>query len=138
LTDDYVYEGSSRAGVARLPGAGDESPELRPPLDMLSLLDAKFWRAVTFEEALNQQATMFQPVGGMDRIPYAFARKLGKVVQYRSPVKEIRKTPNGVRILYTQGRMDKMLEADYCICALPISILKSIPNDFAPRIQQAI
>src|SRR5207253_5940108 len=55
-----------------------------------------------------------------------------------SPVKEIRKTANGVRIVYTQGRMNKMLEADYCICALPISILKSIPNDFAPRIQQAI
>ena len=38
------------------------------------------------------QATMFQPVGGMDQIPRAFARKLGKAIQYRSVVKEIRKS----------------------------------------------
>jgi monoamine oxidase len=31
-----------------------------------------------------------------------------------------------------------VIEGDYCICALPLSILKSIPNDFAPRIKQAI
>jgi|GEM_PF-3925656 len=36
---------------------------------------------------------MFQPVGGMDRIPYAFAKGLGDVVQYGAPVTEVRKTP---------------------------------------------
>jgi hypothetical protein len=30
-----------------------------------------------FEENFAQQATMFQPVGGMDRIAAAFAKKLG-------------------------------------------------------------
>jgi len=84
------------------------------------------------------QATMFQPIGGMDRIPYAFARKLGPVVQYRAPVKEIRKTTNGVRVLFTKDGADRMLEADYCICTLPINILKSIANDFSPRLKQAI
>ena len=74
----------------------------------------------------------------MDRIPYAFAKKLGSVVQYQAPVKEIRKTTNGVRIMYEQAGTTKSLEADYCICALPITILKSIANDFSPRIQQAI
>ena len=29
---------------------------------------------------------MMQPVGGMDKIPYAFAKSLGPVVQYNSPV----------------------------------------------------
>jgi len=132
------YKGSESAGVAHPPGAGPDAEQLRAPLDMHALLDADFWTGILFEEGLDYQATMLQPVGGMDRIPYAFARKLGKVVQYRSPVKEIRKTPNGVKIVYTQGHTAKMIEADYCICALPISILKSIPNDFAPRIQQAI
>jgi monoamine oxidase len=84
------------------------------------------------------QATMFQPVGGMDRIAYAFAGKLGPVVQYDAPVREIRKTANGVRIVYTQGGSRKLLEADYCICALPLAIVKSIPNDFSARIKQAI
>jgi monoamine oxidase len=84
------------------------------------------------------QATMFQPVGGMDRIPYAFAGKLGAVVQYGASVSEIRKTGSGVRIVYAQGGSRKMLEADYCICALPMTIVKSIPNDLSPRIAQAI
>jgi monoamine oxidase len=137
LKPDFTYRGSERAGVVRLPGAGPVTEELRRPVDMHALLDAGFWRGVMFEETLDMQATMFQPVGGMDRIPYAFARKLGPIVQYRAPVKEIRKTTNGVRVLFTTDGADRMLEADYCICTLPISILKSIPNDFSPRLKQA-
>jgi monoamine oxidase len=138
LNRDYAYLGSSRAGVSHLAGAGPVREQLRPPLEMHALLDANFWRGVMFEETLDMQATMFQPVGGMDRIPYAFAKKLGPVVQYESPIREIRKTASGVRIVYTQAGAAKSLEADYCICALPITILKSIPNDFSPRVKQAI
>jgi monoamine oxidase len=105
---------------------------------MHALLDAGFWRGALFEEGLTMQATMFQPVGGMDRIAYAFAGKLGPVVQYDAPVSEIRKTANGVRIVYTQAGSRKLLEADYCICALPLALVKSIPNDFSARIKQAI
>jgi len=79
-----------------------------------------------------------QPVGGMDRIPYAFAKALGPIVQYSSPVTEIRKTTNGVRIGYTQGGEAKQLEADYCVCALPFSMLKKTPNDFSPAYKHAI
>jgi monoamine oxidase len=138
LNRDYAFAGSSRAGVSQLSGAGPVREELRPPLPMHALLDAEFWRSMMFEEQLDMQATMFQPVGGMDRIPYAFARKLGSVVQYDCPVKEIRKTEKGVRITYAQAGATKTLEADYCICAMPITILKNIPNDFSPRIKQAI
>jgi len=138
LKDDYQYAGSERSGASQLAGAGPVTEEIRPPLAMKALLDADFWRGMMFEEALDMQATMFQPVGGMDRIPYAFAKRLGKVIHYQAPVKEIRKTANGVKILYTQAGSTKSLEADYCICALPVTILKSIPNDFAPRIRQAI
>jgi monoamine oxidase len=94
LRYDYVYAGSSRASVKRLPGAETEE-ELREPLPLHALLQASFWRGVAFEEGFDQQATMFQPIGGMDRIPYAFAKSLGKIVKYKSPVREIRKTPNG-------------------------------------------
>jgi len=135
---NYTYAGSSRAGMSRLPGAGDQTGETRPPLEMHALLDANFWRGMLFEEDFDYQATMFQPVGGMDRIPYAFAKKLGNIVHYNAPVSEIRKTPNGVRILYKQNGADKRIEADYCICAMPVSILKTIPNDFSPAVKHAI
>jgi monoamine oxidase len=139
LQPDYSYTGSERSGASRLAGAGNVTEVLRPPLAMHSLLDANFWQGLLYEEMFDMQATMFQPVGGMDRIPYAFAKKLGDVVQYGSPVKEIRKTANGVRIVYSDpSGAAKMIEADYCICALPITILKTIPNDFAPRVKQAI
>src|SRR5271165_6010665 len=138
LNRDYVYAGSPRAGVSQLDGAGPVREELRPPLPMHALLDAEFWRGMLFEEQLDMQATMFQPVGGMDRIPYAFARKLGSLVRYDCPVKEIRKNEKGVRIVYAQAGAAKTIEADYCICAMPITILKNIPNDFSPRIKQAI
>jgi monoamine oxidase len=140
LKPDYSFAGSERSGVAKYSGAGPETETLRPPLDMHSLLDANFWQGMMFEEMLDMQATMFQPVGGMDRIPYAFAKKLGDVVQYGSCVKEIRKTDQGVRISYTDtgSGAAKTIQADYCICALPLSILKTIPNDFSPRIKQAI
>ena len=140
LKADYSYTGSERSGAVRLPGAGPDTEVLRPPLDMHALLNADFWQGMLFEEMLDMQATMFQPVGGMDRIPYAFAAKLGDVVQYGAPVQEIRKTEQGVRVSYTDAKSGatNIIEADYCICALPITILKTIPNDFSPRVKQAI
>src|SRR5216117_523041 len=70
LKQDLAYQGSQRAGVSRLPGAGDVTETLRPPLEMHSLLDANFWGGVVFEESFDQQMPMFQAVGGMDHIPY--------------------------------------------------------------------
>jgi len=84
------------------------------------------------------QATMFQPVGGMDRIPYAFAKALGDTVQYGAEVSEIRKTAKGVRVGYTQGGAAKSLEADFCICGMPLVILKRVLNDFSAPYKKVI
>jgi len=133
-----AYTGSGRAGYAEVPGAGDQAGVLSQPVDLHTLLDAKFWAGILFEETFDMQATMFQPKGGMDRIPYAFASKLGAVVQYNSPVKEIRKTAKGVRVSYVQGGAEKTVEADYCFCALPLTILRTTPNDFSPPYRKVI
>jgi len=141
LDFDFAYRGSERAGVAQLPGAGDRLEQLREPLPMHALLDADFWSGMLFEEELDQQATMLQPVGGMDRIPYAFAQALGAIVKFNSPVKEIRKTAKGVRIVYADGASGgatREIEADYCICSLPIPILQQTPNDFSARVTAAM
>ena len=140
LGPGYAYKGSGRAGAKQLPGAGGVVEEDRDPLPMDVLLDASFWNGMLFEEGLDQQATMFQPVGGIDRIPYAFSKRLGAVMKYNTPVREIRKTPNGVRILYAEGGSGavRTIEAAYCICCLPLTILRTIPNDFSPRITAAL
>jgi monoamine oxidase len=64
-----------------LPGTGDLSGIRRDPVPLHTLLDIDMWAAVLFEEGFDFQATMFQPVGGMDRIPMAFAKKLGHAVR---------------------------------------------------------
>src|ERR1700685_3779801 len=118
-------------------GVQDEIPG--EPLCLSELLKSKFCKSMLFEEMLDMQATMFQPVGGMDRIPYAFARSLGEVIRYNSPVTEIRKTTNGVRVIYRKGESgpSDSIEASFCICTLPLTILKTIPSDFAPRVKSA-
>jgi monoamine oxidase len=132
------YRGSEHAGYIKTPGAGDETGVLSEPIDMHTLLDADFWDGILFEEQFDMQAAMFQPVGGMDRIPYAFAKALGDTVQYNSPVTEIRKTAKGVRIVYTQQGQPRSIEADFCLCGMPLMLLKKIPTDFSAPYKQII
>jgi monoamine oxidase len=91
-----------------------------------------------YEEVNDWQATMMQPVGGMDQIPYAFAKSLGNIIQYSSPVTQIRKTAKGVSVMYMQAGVEKKIDADFCICAMPFSILKKTPNDFSPAFKAVI
>ncbi len=138
LDDAGKYVGSDRAGYAREAGAGDDAGTLATPVDMHTLLDENFWQGMLFEENFDMQATMFQPVGGMDRIPYAFAKDLGNTVKYGAAVTEIRKTTKGVRVGYTIGGKPMSIDADYCICTLPLSILKKTPNDFSAPYKKVI
>jgi monoamine oxidase len=53
-------------------------------------------------------------------------------------VKEIRRTDNGVRVVYSSAdRKSHSLEADYCICTLPLPILRDLPGDFSNACRQA-
>ncbi|MGA8432228.1 MAG: FAD-dependent oxidoreductase [Candidatus Sulfotelmatobacter sp.] len=140
LGKDYRYNGSSRSGDRQEAGAGDQIEIPNSPLSFSDLLKSKFCQPMLFEEVLDMQATMFQPIGGMDRIPYAFAHSLGEIVRYNSPITEIRKTTDGVRVTYRKGESGPIesIEAAYCICTLPLPILKTLPNDFAPGVKSAI
>lgn len=140
LGPDKLYRGSSRAGYRRRPGAGDDAGELRDPLPLDVLLDADVWNGVHFEELIDQQATMFQPVGGMDMIPRAFAKALGSVVRFGCAVTEIRREGAGVRIGYRHAASGgaRTVVADYCIVTIPSPVLAKIPSDFDGTVRQAI
>ena len=138
LDKDGAYKGSDRAGYKTYPGAGGQASVNEEPMDMHVLLDANFWNGILYEEANDWQATMMQPVGGMDQIPYAFSKSLGEIVQYSSPVTQIRKTGKGVSVMYTQAGTEKKIDADYCICAMPFSILQKTPNDFSAPFKTVI
>ena len=131
------YGGTTRAGFMTPRGAGDDPSKLHATLPLHDLLLANFGKAEFYEDQIDWQATMFQPVGGMDRIPYAFAKSLEKEVQYDCPINEIRKTSAGVRVSYKSNGDAKECAADFCICTIPISVLQTLPNDFSPAMQAA-
>jgi monoamine oxidase len=79
---------------------------------------------------------MFQPVGGMDRIAHALYEEVRPAVRLNSPVTAIRRRGEGVRIVHGPG--DRALDADFCICTLPLNLLQRIPSDFSPAKQAAI
>jgi monoamine oxidase len=83
---------------------------------------------------------MFQPVGGMDRIPYALEAALGKNrVEYGAEVRSITNTAGGVDVVYVgAGRKERLLSADFCVCTIPPQVLKRIPNNFAPDVKEAL
>ncbi|MCL2429392.1 MAG: NAD(P)/FAD-dependent oxidoreductase [Alphaproteobacteria bacterium] len=140
LTPDLKFKGSTRSGYDRLPDAGDQAGQRRDPVDLRTLLDVGLWSAVLFEEGFDFQATMFQPVGGMDRITAAFAKKLGAVIRLTSEVTAIKRRDNGVTIAYTDKRSGnrKSLEAAYCIVTIPLKVLEGIDNDFSPAHRAAM
>jgi monoamine oxidase len=140
LTPDLVFKGSTRSGYKSLPAAGEDAGERRDPVPLGTLLDIDLWSAVLFEEGFDFQATMFQPVGGMDRIPMAFAKKLGPMLHPVSEVTAIKRRNSGVTITYTDKRSGKRnaVEAAYCIVTIPLKVLESIDNDFSSTSRAAI
>jgi monoamine oxidase len=140
LSPDYFYKGSARSGYKAYPGAADEVGIPNDPYDMSVLLDMDMWSDVLFEDAIDMQATMFQPVGGMDQIPKAMGKRLGKIIKPMSEVKEVRRNGKGVRIVYLDRKTGKTQEisADYCISSIPLPVLAKIPADFSPDIMAGI
>ena len=142
LDPDHLYKGSNRSGYrGEQINAGLKAGDVNSALDFSELLRADFWQyKLHFGEFLNQNPTLFQPVGGMDAIVRAFERRVGSLIRYRSIVKEIRKTAEGVRVVYRPSGQDadQVIDADFAICSIPAPVLKDIPNDFAPEVQAAI
>ncbi len=83
---------------------------------------------------------MFQPVGGMDRIPYAFYDKLKDAVRFNAEVSDIQTSENGSRITYRDRKTGttQTLSADYAIVTVPLPLLAKLPSNFSQPFKQAI
>jgi monoamine oxidase len=131
---DYVPSGSS--GYSIEPGGYDQAPATLPPLAWRDLLSAGARSPVPylFENVWDMQPTMFQPVGGMDRIAHAIYEQVRERVRMDAPVTAIRRIGDRVRIEHGA----EATEADYCVCTLPAPILSAIPNDFSAAKRAAL
>jgi monoamine oxidase len=139
LHPDLVFRGTERSGYKVAPDAGLELPTPNDPLAMRDLLDADLLFGMLVEENFDWQATMFQPVDGMDRVPYAFAQRLGPVLRYGSEVTRIRQSDSSVTVTYRShsGALESV-SADYCICAMPLTLASSLDADFGPEIRELL
>ncbi len=137
LTDDHSYGGLNRGTPIH---AGMAAGEVEETLDFGELLGTDFWKyKLHFGHFLNQNPTLFQPVGGMDAIVRAFAERVGGLVQYGCIVEQIRRRDDGVRIVYRgPDGAQRAVVADYAICTIPAPVLKDIPNDFSPETRAAV
>jgi monoamine oxidase len=133
------YAGSGSGGYTTWPGAGAQPGIRRKPLELQALIAAGYGTFASFADEADQQPQMFQPVGGIDALPHAFAARLGERIAYGAEVEQIRKTPAGVRVVYRDAHgVRQASEAAFCVCTIPLSVLRHIPADFSPGMTAAI
>lgn len=131
----YVPQGAS--GYSVEPGGYAKAPVPLPALSLRELLPSPaIGLPYFFEHIDDMQATMLQPVGGMDRIAHAIYAQVKPAVRLHSPVTAIRRTGDRVRIEHGPG--NQMTEADYCVCTFGANLLEKIPNDFSAAKQAAL
>jgi monoamine oxidase len=94
---------------------------------------------VIYEELLGMQATLLQPVGGMDRLPEAFRQAISSPILLNAAVEEIANTNEKVHVVFRDAKGEtRSLSADYAVVTLPPPVLATLRTNFEPKIKQAI
>lgn len=127
-----IVEGRYRGGQLRGP-----DPERNPdgsnrytPLPLSDLLGSR--AGFYLDPGFQYQQTMLQIVDGTSRLPETLANRLKDRITYESSVQTIRQTATGVALGYTdKSGTPHVLNADYCVCALPLTVLARMDTDFS-------
>jgi monoamine oxidase len=130
LDEHRQYRGSERRGL-------DERGRPAAPLALGELFGGipDFYVQTDW----SSQPTMMQVAGGMDRLPAALASRLGNRITYRTAVREIRQSERGVWVIYADaGGRSRRIDADYCVCTIPLPVLSGLQTDLSPQAQAAI
>jgi monoamine oxidase len=146
LDDDFRYKAGDMSaafrGYAKDRGGGLKAAPLNSePIQLHDLLTSRLWRGLQNFSLYDFQMTMFQPVGGMGRIGEAFARQIPNVIRYGSKVTAIHQDEAGVTVTFEdldRGATTQEVKADWCVCALPLSILSELPINVSVSMKAAI
>jgi monoamine oxidase len=129
-------------GYENAPGGGlSAPPSPSNPVALSDILQSRLWRYLRNFASYNFQATMFQPVGGMDMIGKAFAKQLGDVIRYNAKVTQVQQDDRGVTVSFvdtTNPTTSRQATADWCLCTIPLSILSQLPVDVSTATKAAI
>ncbi|WP_156077501.1 flavin monoamine oxidase family protein [Saccharothrix sp. NRRL B-16314] len=124
---NYAYTGSTRSGY-RKPLAVDIFPEPPPPAPLAELIDAGFWDHQFYNPVdFLWQGTMFQPVGGMDKIVDALVAELPDgVITYNAPVTAIDILDDRVRVTWKEVGQTASAEVQHVVSNIPVPVLAGI------------
>jgi monoamine oxidase len=138
---DLAYTGTEGRGFDVHPGAGVDPGPGKPstPYSLADVLHSNAWRVLSSVAGYEQQRTMLQPVGGMDQIAKGFEKRVGSMIRYDCVVEKIKQSHKGVTVTYVDkfGEQDT-ITADYCVCTIPLSVLKQIDADFSKPFKAAM
>ncbi|NIJ06791.1 monoamine oxidase [Sphingomonas vulcanisoli] len=138
---DYAYRGTEGRGWISKPGAGLHPGVPSKPYAFTDVLDSGAWRVLASVSEWDQQRTMFQPKGGMYMIPTGFVTKggVGDKIRFSTVVEKIRQNGRTVDVSVVDGTGQRsVVSGDYCICTIPLSVLKSIDNGLSAPKQTAM
>jgi monoamine oxidase len=138
--DDLSYRGTDGRGYKVNPGGGLQAGIESDPLGFSDLLHSKLPLMYKSVGSFVMQKTMFQPVGGMDMIAKAFEKRVGKTISYNTEVTKIVNLSNKVEIhtLNTKTGKTGIVSGDFCLCTIPLSVLRGIETDFTPTFKTAM
>jgi monoamine oxidase len=140
LDDNMIFKGAERSGLTTHPGAANQFSQMAPPMPLGALLANDNLGMTLFEDMLDMQATMFQPVGGMDQIPAGFKRAIKSRMIQNAEVRSIRTAEPTVTIGYrdTKTGAEGSVTADYAIVTIPLVVLAKVDTDFDKPVKDAI
>jgi monoamine oxidase len=129
------YRGHEMRGPDQ-PAAADGIPRYTP-LPLRELLGSR--SGYYLNPNYDYQPTLMQVAGGSDRLSQALAAQLKGKIILQAAAREIRQNDGGVSVVYADraGSLHK-LEADYLVCALPLTVLATLDTDFSQRYKDAI
>lgn len=138
LNEDMLYKGTVRAGYKT--GGFLDHGTYNDVIALRDLLKTQLMDSVmtTTQEGTGSGPVLMQPVGGMDRIIYAFANRLGDRIKFNSPVTSVMVRDDGVDVAYDRDGESQLLQADYCFNCIPSQLMTGIPNNFPAEYMEAL
>ena len=146
LDKNYNYvasdAASERRGYEKNPGGGlSARPVNSQPVGLSDILGSGLWQGIPSGDTFDMQTALFQPAGGMGRIGEAFARQIPNAIRYGAKIIAIKQNESGVTVAFEDllaGGAAQEVQADWCVCALPLSILSQLPINVSAPMKEAI
>jgi monoamine oxidase len=139
---DLRYRGTPGRGYKVNPGAGISPGPGVPsdPLGFSDLLQSKLGHIYHSVHEFEQQATMLQPIGGMDGIAKGFEKRVGKMIRYNTEVVSLRNFPDKVEVTVKDlaSGVASVIKGDFCLCTIPLSVLRQVETNFSDKFKLAL